>query len=601
MDQLKQVRYFCRMHRKVLLSVISILHYLLILAQSETNRYPQGYFRWPLNLRPEIVANLGELRNNHWHMGLDIRTAQKVNQQVYAAASGYISRIRVGPFGFGRAIFIHHPNGFTTLYAHLNDFNPALEKYVDEEQYKRQTWAIDLELTPEQFPVSKGSFIAYSGTTGGSQGPHVHFEIRDTKTEKCLNPLLFGLPIQDNVPPVFIKMSVYDRRISVYGQSPKVYSVRKSGTDYGIPALPVLKTGSSKVSFAIQAYDRISGSANQDGIYSAKLFIDGKAISGFELDNIGYDETEYMNAHIDYKHKYNGGPYFQHLSPLPGDTSSVYKWIDGDGTAILSDTNKHNVRIEITDAYGNSSDLNFLIQWDEALSEIKNLSAAPPHFYPGSVNILEKPDFEVYLPEHCMYDTIPAKYYSIHKPAAGSLSALHVLNDPEIPVHSSFTLRIKSSEPLPGKWYNKVIIRAEYGDKKTFRKAAIHNGFMAADFNNFGKFQAFLDLEPPVINELGRGDTINLSGSPRITFQPRDNFEIKNFRAELDGKWLKFTNDKGRIFIYEFDERCPYGVHELKVVVEDLAGNSTTKTWWFKRYPYQKPPAKKRTSTKKRR
>ncbi len=387
----------------------------------------------------------------------------------------------------------------------------------------------------------------------------------------------------------------------VYEQSPKIYNVRKSGNDYVIPALPVLKTGSGKISFAIQAFDRISGSANQDGIYSAKLFVDEKAISGFELDNIGYDETVYMNAHIDFRHKYNGGSYLQHLSPLPGDIISVYKKYVGDGTVILTDTDTHKVRIEIKDAYGNSSSLNFVIQLDEDLSEIKNHSPAQQQFSPFAANILEKPEFEVYLPESCLYDTIPAIYYFTNKPIAGSLSALHTLNDPELPVHGSFTLRIKPSETLPGKWYDKVIIRADYGDKKAFRKAKIHNGFMVADFNNFGKFQAFLDLEPPVINELGKGDTINLSGTSRISFQPRDNIEIKNFRAELDGNWLKFTNDKGRIFIYEFDERCPYGVHELKVVAEDLAGNSTTKTWWFKRYPYQKPPAKKKASSIKRR
>ena len=139
------------MQRFVLLLMISLFHCLLIRAQTETKRYPKGYFRWPLNLKPEIVANLGELRNNHWHMGLDIRTDQKVNQLVYAAAGGYISRIRIEPFGFGRAIYINHPNGLTTLYAHLNDFNPALEKYVGEQQYKQQTWAIELEFSPQQF------------------------------------------------------------------------------------------------------------------------------------------------------------------------------------------------------------------------------------------------------------------------------------------------------------------------------------------------------------------------------------------------------------------------------------------------------------------
>ena len=169
------------MQRYFSVLTISIFCCLFLRAQTGIKNYPKGYFRWPLNLKPEIVANLGELRNNHWHMGLDIRTAQKENQMVYAAAAGYIAKIKIEPFGFGRAIYINHPNGLTTLYAHLNDFNPALEKYVTEQQYKQQTWDITLEFTPQQFPVTKGSFIAYSGNTGGSGGPHVHFEIRDTK------------------------------------------------------------------------------------------------------------------------------------------------------------------------------------------------------------------------------------------------------------------------------------------------------------------------------------------------------------------------------------------------------------------------------------
>ena len=257
-------------------------------------------------------------------MGLDIRTAQKVNQRVYAAAGGYIAKIRIEAFGFGRVIYINHPNGLTTWYAHLNDFNPALEKKVKEQQYKQQTWAIELTFTPGQFPVSKGSFIAYSGTTGGSQGPHVHFEIRDTKTDKCLNPLLFGMPLQDKVPPTLVKLAMHDRRFSVYEQTPKFFALKKTGNYYSIAKIPVLKTGSNKISFAIQAYDRISGSNNQDGIYSAQLFIDERPVAGFEIDSISYDETGYMNAHIDFRYKYNGGPYLQHVSPLPGDISPVY-------------------------------------------------------------------------------------------------------------------------------------------------------------------------------------------------------------------------------------------------------------------------------------
>ena len=205
----------------------AILLPLALFAQLKNN-YPQNYFRWPLNLKPEIVANFGELRPNHWHMGLDIRTDQKENQPVYAAAAGYIAKIRVERSGFGQCIWINHPNGLTTLYAHLNAFFPALEKYVTEQQYKQETWAIELDFPKEKFPVSKGQFIAYSGNTGGSQGPHLHFEIRDTKTEECLNPLLFGLPLQDNVPPTLLKLAMYDRSGSIYEEVTQIFSIKKN-------------------------------------------------------------------------------------------------------------------------------------------------------------------------------------------------------------------------------------------------------------------------------------------------------------------------------------------------------------------------------------
>ena len=581
--------------------IISLI-FVTGLVSSQTPHYPKGYFRWPLNLKPEIVANLGELRTNHWHMGLDIRTDQKENQQVYAAADGYIAKIRIEAFGFGRVIFINHPNGLTTAYAHLNDFFPELENYVTEEQYRKQSWAVELDFSPKQFPVSKGSFIAWSGNTGGSQGPHVHFEIRDTKTQKCLNPLLFGLPLQDNVPPTFVKLGMYDRSYSLYEQTPQFFALKNTASGYIIPQKPVLKTGLKKISFAIQAYDRISGSNNQDGIYSALLFFDENPAAGFEIDSIGYDETRYMNAHIDYRYKYNGGPYLQHLSQLPGDKSPVYRQYNGDGILELNDTSVHKVRIEIKDAYSNKTQLNFLVQYDESLSKPSEHSPGHSHFSPGFVNVLEKNAFEAYLPENCLYDTIPSIYYTNSKRGGGSLSLEHAFNNPSIPVHSSFIVRVKPDEPLPGKWYDKVVLQREYGGKKSVRKALVQNGFFVADFNEFGNFQAFLDLEPPTLNELGGGDTVNLSAADRIVFQPDDNFAVKNFRAELDGQWLRFTNDKGRSYIYKFDGRCPYGVHQLKVAVEDIVGNTTTKTWWFKKYPYTPPPKKhfKKTSSKKK-
>jgi hypothetical protein len=540
----------------------------------------------------ELAANFGELRPNHWHMGLDIRTNAKENYPVYAAAEGYIAHIGIRPQSFGRFIIINHPNGLSTLYAHLNDFYPALEEYVTAKQYEKQSWAIELDLSRGQFAVTKGAFIAYSGNTGGSQGPHLHFEIFNTKSGKRLNPLLFDFPLKDEVAPNLVKLAIYDRSRSVYDQTPQYFNLKNTDSGYIIPKIPVIKTGLSKISFAIQAYDRLSGSNNPNGIYSATLYMDEEAQLSFVIDSVDYDETVYMNAHIDYKSRFNGSAFVQHLSQMPGDHGSVYKKIANDGVIEFSDTSMRAVRIAVKDPMGNSSHLDFFIQYDDSIAVSEKLRTGNVLLPPNKVSLLEKNGFELYLSEKSLYDTASAIYFVTSNSSATAFSDLHRAGDDAIPLHEDAVVRIKLKKAVPEEWQDKLLLQRSGRKGSNLKKAVWEEQWLSAKFGDFGSFQVVADVVPPQVNELGKGDTITISAS-RIVFTPTDNYGIKNFRAELDSQWIRFTNDKSRNWIYNFDERCPLGLHHLKVTVEDLVGNTTTKEWWFKRVPYKEPPKKK--------
>lgn len=559
---------------KIMTGIITVVLFFTRIAMAQQNPYPQNYFRHPLNVPMQLVANFGEIRTNHWHMGLDIRTQQKVNLPVYAAADGYISRISIEPGGFGQAIYINHPNGYTTVYAHLNSFFPALELFVKQRQYELESWRINLDLPANLFPVKKGDFIARSGSTGGSEGPHVHFEIRDTKTENCLNPLLFRFPIPDGVPPSITRLAMYDRNRSTYLQSPQLLALKRTGSSYTITGNAV-RVGSNKISFAIGAVDRFTGTPNPNGIYSAQVFMDGQPVSGFALDDISYNDTRYINAQLDLPYKTRGGGALQHITPLPGAQDIGYYLSEKDGLIYLKDESPHDISIEVRDAAKNVSRIQFRIQYDPALSKAVK-QADGEFFLPNNVNIFEKERFEIFTTERTIYDTVAVSFTETDNKANGAVSASFGFLSHAIPSHDSVTVRIKPMA-IPEEWKDKIVIRNTAGTRTYLQKAEWQkNGWTSARFRQFGSYQAFVDTEPPRINN----PPTNLTRASRIVFTPTDNFkEIRSFRAEVDGQWLRFTNDKGKTWIYYFDEKFPKGQHELKVRVEDQAGNITEKTW----------------------
>lgn len=545
--------------------------------------YPTNYFVWPVQAVEAIVANFGELRPNHYHMGLDCRTNQRENVPILAAADGYVAKVKIEPFGFGRALYLNHPNGLTTLYAHLNDFYPELEAYIKQEQYRLESWAVFLDLPPNRFRVRQGQFIAYSGNTGGSQGPHLHFEIRDTKTDKVLNPLLMYDNIPDDIPPDILRLAIYDRSKSVFEQTPRLIALRKVNEVYE-PREPIPPLPFDRVSFAVTAYDRYTGSTNQNGIYDGVLYEDDRPVVGFQLDSISYDETRYLNAHIDFRMKMAGGSYVQHLSRLPGYVPGVYHEFSGDGVLHLTDTATRNLRIVVGDPSGNRRALQFRIR--RQLEVPSNSSAGMYQraslFHPGMVNILENNQVRLWLDTYQLYDSVRVRY-SQFTDAQGRIT--HQLIGGHVPVHTYFDVQLRytgAGNP------NQLVIRRTWNGKDYFEKAVPvpgkEPGWYKARFKTLGNFQIYADTEAPIIRPIGFRDGMDASKLRRLVFAITDaSDDIYNFRAELDGQWLRFTNDKGRNFIYVFDEQCGPGEHTLKLIAEDVVGNRVEKTYRFTR------------------
>lgn len=551
-------------------------------AQPPGPLYPKGYFRNPLNIPISLSGNFGELRPNHYHMGLDLKTNARENLPVYAAADGYVARIKIEPGGFGRAIYINHPNGLTTLYAHLNAFSSKIEAYLKRKQYELESWSVMLELPEDLIQVKKGEFIANSGNTGGSMGPHLHFEIRRTEDDVNLNPFLFGFPISDNVKPRLVRLGIYDRTKSVYQQSPKLLSLKAAAAGKYSLAQSIVQSGSPLVSFGITAYDTHTGSSNLNGIYSASIKVDGKPVAGFRMDEISYNDTRYLNAHIDYRLKQGGGPYLQHLSELPGYINSIYWKENGNGVIDISDGEIHDVEIEVDDAYGNNSTLFFKVQYNGE----ENHSPAPDAktYYPMMVGVYESEECEFFIGEQSLYDSVNIPYRKSNATSPSAVSSVHHIGYSYIPLQSAALIRILPTRQLTPEQKDRVVMQWYAGTKKSVQKVSWNDDWAYASFRDLGAFQLLLDEEKPTIVPVGFTDGSDLSRASRIVFTAKDNLEkVKNVRAEIDGKWIRFTNDKGRNFIYNFDEHCPRGSHELYIKAEDEAGNISERTFRFKR------------------
>lgn len=524
----------------------------------------------------QLAANFGAVRTNHFHMGLDLRTNSQENLTVVAAADGYVSRIKVERYGFGNAVYITHPNGYTTLYAHLNKYYDQLDEYVKERQYKDEKWEQDITFSPGQFPVTQGQLIALSGNTGGSAGPHLHFEIRDTKTEECINPLLFGFNTPDSIAPVISGLYWYDRRFSTYEPGANGIAVKKMGNMF---TTDVIQVSSPTISLAIKAVDKANQGFNL-GIYHAELLMDDEVMYSFSLDKMSYDDTRYINGCIDYPKLIQDKMSIQHLSSLPSMKLKNYSPSDLNGIINLKDENVHSVEIILKDVNGNTSRLKTKVKLSKTSDQISSTNT--------TVKVNERKTIttenaEINLSKNAVYDAVNFQMSEKSSTNRDAVSNTIVLHSPYIPVHDNYTLKIKPNRKLTNEEKGKVVVLLDFGSGTNVAKGKWNGDRVESEFNRLGTATLLLDQSMPSVSPgwkegaLITGSTLRLKGAATIG-------DIVAFRAELDGKWLRFARMKDD-FVYIFDEKCPRasGSHTLKVTTVNAAGNKNTQTFTFQR------------------
>jgi len=327
----------------------------------------EGYFGRVLNISPPtIVGNFGEPRRLHFHTGLDFRTNQEEGHAVFAAAGGYISRINVSGVGYGNALYITHPNGYVTAYGHLQQFNHKIAQRLRKEQYEKESFAVDFYLTPSELPVKKGDTIALSGNSGGSGGPHLHFEVRDS-LERVYNPLLFGYKLKDEMKPIISYLKFYpldELKNKCDGYRAKV--IRNKQGSYEVTGGAV-KLNASQVGFSVNAYDVMNLTEAHTGIYNMTVFDGDKMIYEYQIDRLSFPERRYVLSHIDYPiFMSESRKSFHKCFVEPGNKCPAYSNLLNAGLIDISDNEPHNIHIEVSDYTGNVSLIKFKLQQDKA-------------------------------------------------------------------------------------------------------------------------------------------------------------------------------------------------------------------------------------------
>ena len=548
---------------------------MTLLSNLSKDKLPKGEFIAPMNLPLNLSGNFGEPRRGHFHTGIDIKTNEKEGYAVSTIADGYVSRIGVSPYGYGNALYITHPNGYTSVYGHLQTFSSIILATVRQEQYRQLSFAVDINLPKDSIKVKQGEQIALSGNTGGSGGPHLHFEIRDSK-ERPMNPLLFGYMLNDKVAPVINHLQLYNLDDD-YFQPLKRLALKKDTSGYKT-ADTILHVNASKVGIAINTFDKMANSSNIFGVYEISVKDNGKIVFQYKNDILSFNEKRMIIAHLDYPVFLNESFKAFHKCFLElGNKMSSYQNVIEKGMINLNDSQPHFIEIEVADFNANISKANFIL--------IKNTDAT---FFSQSYRYTHKlkcDEMNSFTSAYVKW-SIPGKalvrntllYYTETESENHTfLSKVVTFNKNTEQLLDNFSLSIKSqiSDSLASKL---LIVWKDDKGKLISKSGVFANGFVTTSVREFGQFYVAMDTIKPLIRPLEFNSQTAIGAQEKWKFVISDNLSgIEAFDVFIDNVWTlaEFDGKSGVLAVLN-QGALKKGEHFLRIIVIDERENSST-------------------------
>lgn len=554
---------------KILRAVAASFAVTALLANSQPKSPAEANLRIPLDIPLTLSGNFGELRTNHFHSGVDFKTQGRTGLPIYCAADGYVSRVVVSPWGFGRAIYVTHPDlGLVTVYGHLESFVKKIDTPVRDRQYAAESFRIDTEFAPGEIEVKRGELIAHSGNAGSSGGPHLHMDVRDAVTEYALDPMpYYRRHLKDDVAPEVRGIALYPHDGIVNGVANPAFHVK--------PDLNKSFTAWGRVAPAIKAYDRMTGTTNIYGVKYLTLMCDGDTIYHRVVDHSDFDRTRAVNTLVEYGDVVDSNSWYMTTLVPESQPLSDMVTARGDGTIDIDTEREYKLKFVLRDDHGNVTVVPFtikgvrgdipaaegdgeLVMWDREYTLINDAGASAT-LSPGT------------LYGDCVLSITDLA------PRQGDYSRRYIIGDKHVPVAKEFDIVIPlvTDDKVDKQKYTLVRIDG----KSPSAVAADYNlgGYMTARINRFGTYTVVADTVAPVVTPV-TPEKWRTSG--KVTFKISDKLSgIETYRGEIDGRWVMFELDgKTGTLSYRLDHtRLPKATrHKVTLTVTDAAGNSTT-------------------------